>query len=1100
MEDMTVKSGIWNWKSATLATLATLATIAHSSEAVNDWENTAVNSRNRLPARAYTVPLADESAALTDELEFSSPYVMSLNGEWRFRWTGDPARRPQGFEKPGYDDSGWGVIDVPSCVEMRGYGSPIYTNTRYPHKKSPPRILDNASGRADFNPVSSYRRTFTLPESWRGRDTILRFEGVGSAFYVWINGELAGYAEDSKLPSEFDVTPFVREEGENTIAVEVYKWCDGSYLEDQDMFRFSGIFRDVSLWSRPKGGIWDFVVKTRPLEGYESWSLELELENGVSATLYDANKKRVGDLIPTPPPTSNSNSPSPSNSLLQLQLTPNLWSAEKPYLYTLVVKKGGDIRARRIGFKEQRVDGSRILVNGRAIKFKGVNRHETSPENGRTVTVADMVRDIELMKRYNVNTVRTCHYPDHRLWYDLCDRYGIYLVAEANVEGHGAGYGDEGLGLHEEWRDSIVERNVRQVLFYRNSPSVTIWSMGNETKHGDCFRAAIAAVKALDPSRPVHWERGNVDADVDSTMYPSVEWIEKRGCLGDGLIPDERMPRKGMSMKGREPSETDQTRLKPFFVCEYAHAMGNAMGNFAEYWDAFYRYGSLSGGCVWDWADQGIWKCTGRLDPKTGRRERFLAYGGDFDDSPNDGPFCMNGVVDSERHVTPKLVEMAHVHRNLVVESGTGESRAEAHGRGGEDGAGFVLWNRFGFTNADEFDGFWELLADGEAVASGEFAVPAVEPSARAAFSVPALEEAFKGCSADAECFVNFSFATKAASGLVPKGWVVARDQIRLREGAEKVSSGAADATLTVEKEDSASLSVSCGGTVARFDKRSGVMTYLRFADGTEPLDATVEGVDGGPKLTCARAFTDNDKWMEDKFFASGLSQLKHHAMSVAVEGNAVKIVVDVSGSKGCGFRHECAYAFCADGSVEMENKVVPYGVMPELPRLGLSMRLALPFENVGWYGRGPDENYIDRRSGSFVGRYAAKVRDLFVDYARPQDNGFRTDVRWVSFTDADGGGVRFGQSEPSAFQAMEYDWEDLCFSRHRNGERRRRAPLAGQGAILVNLDIRQTGLGGASCGPGPMDEYRFDPSKTVEWTVWIVPERKSRSGKFPQD
>ena len=1051
------------------------------SQEVNDWENPAVNSRNRMPARTYTVPLADESAALTDALEFETPYVMSLGGEWRFRWTGDPSRRPSGFEKPDYDDSGWGVIDVPSCVEMRGYGSPIYTNVRYPFKKSPPKILDNASGRPDFNPVSSYRRTFTLPEPWRGRDTILRFEGVGSAFYVWVNGKMAGYAEDSKLPSEFDITPFVDEKGVNTLAVEVYKWCDGSYLEDQDMFRFSGIFRDVSLWSRPKGGIWDFAANAKlKIENgrCEAASLSVDgIDGEWTATLYDAEGKSVATL----------NSQFPTFNFGQPSL-PCLWSAEKPYLYTLVVRKDGDIRARRIGFKDQRVDGNRILVNGRAIKFKGVNRHETSPDNGRTVTLDEMVRDIELMKLYNVNTVRTCHYPDHRLWYDLCDRYGIYLVAEANVEGHGAGYGEQGLGLIPEWRDSIVERNVRQALFYRNSPSVTIWSMGNETRHGDCFRAAIAAVKQVDPSRPVHWERGNVDADVDSTMYPSVEWIEKRGKLGDGTISDERMPRKGMSMKGREPSETDQTRLKPFFVCEYAHAMGNAMGNFAEYWDAFYRHDSLSGGCVWDWADQGIWKYTGRIDPATGRRERYLAYGGDFDDAPNDGPFCMNGVVDSERHVSPKLIEMAHVHRNLVVEPGTGNG-----GRGTE----LVLWNRFCFTNADEFDGFWDLLADGESFVRGTFAVPPVAPLTRGKLDIPELASALASAAADApqkEIFVNFGFAAKKASGLVPKGWVVSREQIQLsvapsvQSAVSRLKSAATNAKLSVVKDDAESLSVSCGGAFASFDKRSGALVEIRFADGTELFDTTVDGVVGGPVLTCARAFTDNDTWMEEKFFASGLSQLKYHSLGISVEGNEVKCVVDVTGTKGCGFRHECVYAFGEDGSVEMRNKAVPYGVMPSLPRLGLTMRLPLSFENVKWYGRGPAENYVDRSSGSFVGRYAAKIRDLFVDYARPQDNGYRTDVRWVAFTDAAGLGVRFSQSEPIAFQAMEYDWEDLCFSRHRNGERRRRAPLAGQGATILNIDVRQTGLGGASCGPGPMDAYRFDSTKEVEWTLMVKP------------
>ena len=371
------------------AVASVLSAFAGSAAVANDWENTEVNSINREPPRTYTMPLASEDAAFTDDLEPATPYKMSLNGIWKISWAGNPDLRAKDFWRVDFSDADWHEIDVPSCVEMRGFGSPGYTNIKYPHKDEWPFIRDRFTGKADYNPVSSYRRTFTVPQGWKGREVFLRFDGVYSAYYVWVNGEKVGYAEDSKLPSEFNVTKFLRD-GENLLAVEVYRWCDGSYLEDQDMFRFSGIFRDVTLWSMPKGGIWDFAVKTRPVDGYESWSIELELENGGSATLYDADKKKVGDLKPL------------SNSKLQLQLKPRLWSAEKPYLYTLVVRRGGDIRMRRVGFKEIKVSGNTLLVNGVKVKFKGVNRHETNPENGRTVSMDDMVRDISLMKMYNI--------------------------------------------------------------------------------------------------------------------------------------------------------------------------------------------------------------------------------------------------------------------------------------------------------------------------------------------------------------------------------------------------------------------------------------------------------------------------------------------------------------------------------------------------------------------------------------------------------------------------------------------------------------------------------------------------------------------------
>ena len=1038
---------------------------------VVNWENPAVNSENRLPPRTYAMPLASEQAAFTDALEPETPWKRSLNGQWKISWAGRPQDRVLDFWKCDFDDSAWSEIDVPSCVEMRGFGCPGYTNVAYPHKKEAPKILDNDTGKPDYNPVSSYRTRFTVPADWAGRRIILRFDGVYSAYYVWVNGKKVGYAEDSKLPSEFDITDYVKfsnrrivessNGSQNILAVEVYRWCDGSYLEDQDMFRFSGIFRDVTLWSMPKDGIWDFSV----VAGADG-RIELSgLDGEWSAALYDAAKNKVAALTPAAP-----------SAILDAV---ELWSAEKPVLYTLVVKKGDDVRMRRVGFKGQKIVGHTMLVNGKPIKFKGVNRHETNPDNGRTVSMDDMLADIRLMKRYNINTVRTSHYPDHHLWYDLCDRYGIYLVAEANVEGHAYGYKEEGLGGKPEWDHSIVERNERQAVFYRNHPSITIWSMGNETGHGDCFRHAIAAVRKIDPTRPIHWERGNADADLDSTMYPSPEWLEKRGRSGDGKL---------------EPGEDPvQTPNKAFFMCEYAHAMGNAIGNFQEYWDAFYRYESLSGGCIWDWVDQAIWKYTDRVDPKTGKRERFLAYGGDFDEQPNDGPFCVNGVVDPFRTVTAKLVEVGHVHRNLVV------TRSETTGGNGF-AIVFELWNRFGFTRADEFVGCWKLREDGEVTKTGCFAPPAAEPLSRCRFTVPGLAEALAGSKTGAELFVDFEFSLKDNTLWAEKGWVVARDQVELGVGCrcrctKDGENSAVGLHLRPTPSSQTPLTISVGGTKAEFSRVTGTLSKLEMNGKTILSDE--QGVCHGPLLTCSRAFTDNDIWMRDRtgdfnFYVSGLTQLRYHPHPIEVGSNAVKVVTEVTGRKSAGFVQTSLWQFAEDGSVTVANRVEMRGVMPSaLPRLGLSLKLDKSLERMRYYGRGPRENYIDRKTGSFLGVWESTVTDQFEPYVRPQDNGGKCDVRWVEFADEKGRGVRFSASEPLFVQALHFTAEDLEFARHRNHQQRFRAPLVPRDEVCLNLDVRQTGLGGNSCGPRPMKKYIYKPGEPVEWTVRIEPTKK---------
>lgn len=1030
------------------------------------WEDPSVNSINRFPPRTYAAPLASESAALTDTLEPETPYELSLNGNWKFRWTGDPALREKEFYRADFDDSGWYEIDVPSCVELRGFGCPGYTNQNFPHADTShptnaafASIRDRQSGEANYNPVSSYRRRFTVPEGWKDRRTILRFEGVGSAFYVWVNGNLCGYAEDSKLPSEFDITDSVSK-GENILAVEVYKWCDGSFLEDQDMTRYSGIFRDVSLWSMPKDGIWDFRTAVKlNMAGNDCREAELTVD-GIggewSASLYDSEKCPVGRA-------------DARFSAVKFKVAnPRLWSSEDPYLYTLVLRKGDDIRMKRIGFKEQKIIGNRVLVNSRAVKFKGVNRHETGPDNGRSVSREEMLRDIVLMKRYNVNAVRTAHYPNHRLWYDLCDRYGIYVMAEANVESHEPGFKDRGIGQFKEWAFSIVERNERQVVFYRNNPCVTFWSLGNETGSGVCFERARDCVKALDPSRPVHWERGNSLADIDSAMYADVAWLEMRGRLGDGLT--------NTMMLGYFPP---QTPGKPFIMCEYAHAMGNSLGHFKEYWDVFNRYDSLAGGFVWDWIDQAVWKTADKVDPATGRQERYLAYGGDFDEAPNDANFNCNGVIRPDRKVTAMLIELAHVHRNLAV------SRRR-------DGS-LELWNRHAFTYADVFSGEWELVADGEVADKGVFEVPHVSPLSRAPLDgLPA--KAIDG----KETFLNVRFRLREATPWAEKGWCIAADQIRLSNGdAARLHDIRAERPRI--DEDALRIAVRCGETQAVFNRRSGTLEEL-VMNGATILRDPAPGVVAGPRLSWMRAQIDNDRWLhtEDKWHPGwgkvpvcGLLQATAHVRSIEVKEGRVHSTVEWTGQKSAGFIHKSVWSFEADGSIVVENTVVPFGAQPpHLPRLGLSLKLEKSLDVADWYGCGPHENYIDRCSSAFVGRWRLPVKELEEYYVRPQDNGYRSNVREVSFVGRDGRGVTFTASKPLFVQALGYGWEDMELARHRKKDRRMRGRIVTDGWTNLNLDIRQLGLGCASCNNNPpLAQYRF-PVEETSWTMRISPCR----------
>lgn len=1007
------------WLAVTGLTLGSLA-------AVPMWEDPEKTSENRLPARAFLPP---------------EGFVKSLNGTWRFWWCGSPDQTPDGFWKTDFKTAGWFEIDVPSCAETRGWGVPHYTNIRYPHAMTPP-VIDPS-----YNPTLCYRTSFVVPETWAGRRVVLRFEGVASSCEVWVNGKWTGYSEDSRLPAEFDVTDLVSAPGAETLlAVRVRKWCDGSYLEDQDMIRYAGIFRDVKLMAERKDGIRDFCFTTVPDAAYRTWTLNVTVDSAApaSAALYDARGTKVADI-----PLTNGK----GSAVLPQART---WSPEDPYLYTLEMKAGADVRRTRVGVRECKVADGTILFNGRPIKFFGVNRHEMNPENGYTVSVAEMERDVRMMRRANFNCVRTSHYPCDPRFYALCDEYGLLVCAEANFESHGIGYKEDALPTRPEWHHAIVERNVRNVLCYRNHASVVMWSVGNETGWGEGHTKAYRAVKALDPVRPFHalgWKNVKGEpsgyeysaSDVTSGMYPSVDWIR------------------------------DQAKeAKPHWLCEYGCAMGNGLGNLKEYWDAFYSSDKLSGGCLWDWIDQTYLKKTDRLDPVTGRAVRFQAFGGDHDEEPNDGPFCANGLIDATAKPSAKLNEAMHVQQPLVVTS------ADAMTGTAE------LWNRYEFTYADAaVTGAWELFADGVAVERGTLAVPHLAPRTKGALALPAPRTKRDPSK---EYFYRVSFRQKNETRWAASGYEVAWNQLPYGP-APAPAARAACAPVEVREAPSA-VTVRFGGTEAVFSRATGTLAKLVMNGKT--ILADVADLCRGPRLQVERAFTDSDNWMRTPFIQKGMTQLSYHVRPLTIRraGKTASLhtSVRVTGAKSGGFEHETVWTFGADGSVTAAHTVTPFGDVPTLPRVGTFQMLDGALENLTWYGRGPWENAVDRKTGCDIARWTSTVTDQYVAYIRPQDCGGKTDVRWAELTDPrDGKGVRISCDAPFFLQALHFTREDLDQSRHRPRDPRRYQPLVPRAEVCLSIDCRQTGLGCNNCGPTPLPEYRFKVEKTV-WTCTYAP------------
>ncbi len=1020
---------------------------------MNDWENHRLFQRNRLAARAYGFSHPDEASALGGSLE-ANPWVLPLNGRWKFHVAPTPLEAPADFFAETFDSSAWDEIPVPSNWQMLGYGKPHYTNVIYPFPVDPPHVPTE-------NPTGCYLREFDLPAAWEGKRVLLRFEGVDSAFHVWVNGSEAGFSKGSRLPAEFDVTALVRA-GRNVLAVRVCQWSDGSYLEDQDMWWLSGIFREVLLTAVPHVHVRDFTLETRFDASHRDASLSVraEIENagdadatGFSFEMRLLNAQREVVAEKTLVLNAAAGSAIDAEATLEVR-APLRWSAETPYLYSLLMtikERSGrviEVVPWRVGFRQIEIRNGVFLLNGVPIKLKGVNRHEFHTDHGRAVPFEAMREDIFLMKRHNINAVRTSHYPDDPRFYDLCDEYGLYLIDECDLETHGFCVmsefpeGELPVWRHNpmdnpEWEGACVDRMTRMVQRDKNRASVLIWSLGNETNLGVNHEAMARAARALDATRPIHYEGDQIlkIVDVFSQMYPHVDNVEK---IGKGEYVMDFFGHPGCR----------DYREMPFVMCEYAHAMGNGPGGLSEYWEAIYAHPRLMGGFVWEWCDHGI-----RQRMADGRE--YFAYGGDFGDEPNDGNFVCDGLVFPDRRPSPGLIEYKKTLEPVKVEA-MDVPRGRAR-----------LVNRYDFRSLDHLQMTWRLEEEDVVRAEGSQFLPHVPPRAQAEFSLP--EELVQAWKREPHLTLTLSFAHAEEEAWAPVGHEVAWAQFSApaEEAPRHARTSAKDIALC---ENATAIRAQGEGFSFEFDRVRAVVTRWT-AHGQDLVNA-------GPRLHFWRALTDNDRlsrmgkiWREQH-----LDKLIHRVDRVEVSrvaADAVHIVAETRvGPPVRDFGYRCRYAYCfhGDGRMEVDVEGMPEGAWPDaIPRIGLEMVVPVRLDRVTWHGLGPHECYADSRQAARLGVHRASVDALHTPYVFPQENGSRMDVRWVRFTDAHGAGIEIEGRPTLHFSAHRYTTLDLDRARHA-------CDLVLRPEITLHLDYRQHGLGSASCGPDVLPQYVLRP------------------------
>ena len=1058
-----------------------LLPIQPSAQTVHDWENHHVLQINREPARAAFTPFHVQKGDCS----------ICLDGTWKFRWTPVPDERIVEFYQTDFNDKDWVDFPVPANWEVNGYGTPIYVSAGYPFKIDPPRVMGEP--KVDYttykerNPVGQYRRSFQLPAGWEARgQTFLRFEGVMSAFYVWINGERVGYSQGSMEPSEFNITNYLHA-GENQIALEVYRYSDGSYLEDQDFWRFGGIHRSIHLLHTPDIRIRDYAVRTLPVStDYQDFILQIDPQFSVyrgmtgkgttlQGVLKDASGREIAtlkgdveDILDLEHKAGRMNEWYPQRGPRKLGRmsatikSPKRWTAETPYLYklhlTLLTAEGEVIEQveQAVGFRSVEIRNGQLLVNGAPVRFRGVNRHEHDPRTVRVMSEERMLQDILLMKQANINAVRTSHYPNVSRWYELCDSLGLYVMDEADIEEHGL---RGTLASTPDWHAAFLDRAVRMAERDKNHPSIVMWSMGNESGYGPNFAAISAWLHDFDPTRPVHYEGaqgagGEPDpktVDVISRFYTRV----KQEYLNPGIAEGEDKERAENARWERLLEIAERTNdNRPVMTSEYAHSMGNALGNFKEYWDEIYSNPRMLGGFIWDWVDQGIYKTLpdGRI---------MVAYGGDFGDKPNLKAFCFNGLLMSDRETTPKYWEVKKVYSPVELRVESGELR---------------VTNRNHHTDLSQYRCLWTLSIDGKQKDQGEITLPEVAPGESETIPLP-VSIAGKKASAKAtsDLRLTISFILKRDALWAKAGHEVAWEQFCIQEGALLSSKLENRGRLKV-RADEEHLSISGSGFSIQWEKNAtGSLTSLTY-HGKEmlahPADFPLQ-----PVTQAFRAPTDNDKsfgnWLAKDWSLHqmdnpriSLDSFKHE---VREDGAVIVRVQTRNCYKEGAIVTTSLYTILSDGTIDLKTTFQPQGILPELPRLGIAFCLSSDYNTFIWQGRGPQDNYPDRKTSAAVGLWKGSVADQYMHYPRPQDSGNKEEVRLLMLTDRHGKGIRVDAVEDVfSASALHYTAQDLYKETHD-------CNLKPRSEIILSLDAAVLGLGNSSCGPGVLKKYAID-------------------------
>lgn len=1007
-----------------LLLLACLVMVPAKAQKTPEWQSQYAVGLNKLAPHTYVWPYADAADVKKGDYE-QSPYYLSLNGKWKFHWVKNPDLRPKDFYKPSFYTGGWADINVPGNWERQGYGTAIYVNETYEFddkmfnfKKNPPLVP------SEENEVGSYRRTFTVPAGWKDRRVVLCCEGVTSFYYVWVNGHFLGYNQGSKTAAEWDITDKL-EEGENTVALEVYRWSSGSYLECQDMWRLSGIERDVYLYSTPKQYIADYKVNaTLEKERYKDgiFGLDVTVEgpaNGAVSITYTLNDAAGRPVLSGEMPVKSRGLSNFITFGEQRLKDVKPWSAEHPNLYTLVLElknAGGrvtEVTGCEVGFRTSEIKDGRFCINGVPVLVKGTNRHEHS-QLGRTVSKELMEQDIRLMKLHNINTVRNSHYPTHPYWYQLCDRYGLYMIDEANIESHGMGYGPASLAKDSTWLTAHMDRTHRMYERSKNHPAIVIWSLGNEAGNGINFERTYDWLKSVEKNRPVQYERAeqNYNTDIYCRMYRSVDEIKTYLAQKD--------------------------IYRPFILCEYVHAMGNSVGGLKEYWDVFENNPMAQGGCVWDWVDQSF-----REIDANGRW--YWSYGGDYGPKgvPSFGNFCCNGLVSADRVPHPHLFEVKKIYQNIKC---TLLYKSNLTIR---------VKNWFDFSNLNEYILHWQVVGDnGQTVTEGTKEVNcAPHATVDVTLGKVVLPANVR------EGYLNLSWTRKEASLMVGTDWEVAYDQF----------------VLPGTKNSTAHLPAKAGQTAFTLDKATGALNSFTL-DGQELLATPVT-------LSLFRPATDNDNRDRNGAYLwrkSGLDQLSQKVVSLKESKSTATARVEVLNAKGTKVGDaDFIYSLNAAGALKVKVTFRPdTAVVKSMARLGLAFEMNDTFGNVAYLGRGDNETYADRMQSGKIGLYRTTAERMFHYYVTPQSTGNRTDVRWMKLEDEAGQGIFVDSNRPFQFSVVPFTDDVLEKARHIND-------LERNGRITVHLDAEQAGVGTATCGPGVQPQYRVPlTEQSFEFTL----------------